>query len=240
MTEEQPNASATSEDFEFAALREAQKYRAALIRQFSAWLRGNVIEVGAGIGQLTELLRTLPEMGRLVSVEPEPRFCAKFRQSFPAQELIEGTIHNAPEAGPWHAILSVNVLEHILDDQAELGAYQALLRPQRGHLCLFVPARPEIYAPLDRDFGHHRRYRRSELRTKLEQAGFECVRLRYFNFVGYFAWWVSFCLLRKRGFDARAVRWFDRWIFPPTHWLESAVCAPPIGQSLLAVARARP
>jgi hypothetical protein len=34
------------------------------------------------------------------------------------------------------------------------------------------------------------------------------------------------------------VRFFDRFIFPAMHGLESRICAPPVGQSLLAIARA--
>jgi hypothetical protein len=77
---------------------------------------------------------------------------------------------------------------------------------------------------------------RATCRRKLEKAGFQLVQLRYYNFVGYFAWWVSFCLLKKRSFDVAAVRFFDRAIFPVVHGLESRVCQPPFGQSLLAVA----
>ena len=112
------------------------------------------------------------------------------------------------------------------------------MRATDGALCLFVPARPEIYAPIDKDFGHFRRYTRPELRGKLQRAGFRIERLRYYNLVGYFAWWFNFCVLKKRGFDAGAVRFFDRAIFPWSHWLEVNVSPPPLGQSLLAVARA--
>ena len=99
-----------------------------------------------------------------------------------------------------------------------------------------VPARPEIYAPIDRDFGHFRRYTRPELRRKLVAAGFEVRRLNYFNFVGYFAWWLNFCLLKKRQFEQAKVRFFDRMIFPAVHTLESSIIRPPVGQSLIAVA----
>ncbi len=135
--------------------------------------------------------------------------------------------------------MSVNVLEHIQEDERELAVYRRKLAREKGALCLFVPARPEIYAPIDRDFGHFRRYTRPELRQKLERAGFEILRLRYYNFVGYFAWWLGFCVLKKRGFDLPSVRFFDRILFPPVHGFETRICAPPIGQSLLAVARAR-
>ena len=60
----------------------------------------------------------------------------------------------------WNAILSINVLEHIESDADELATYFRLLKPARGALCLFVPARPDIYAPIDKDFGHFRRYTR--------------------------------------------------------------------------------
>jgi hypothetical protein len=113
-----------------------------------------------------------------------------------------------------------------------------LLRPRHGALCLFVPARPEIYAPMDKDFGHFRRYKSDELRDKLRRAGFTIERFHYFNLVGYFAWWLNFCLLKKRVFEAQKVRAYDRIIFPIVHRLESKLLRPPFGQSLLTVARA--
>jgi SAM-dependent methyltransferase len=239
MTVERANEAAATEDFEFMALAEARHYRAALLEEFRPWLRGRVLEVGAGVGQFTESLARIPEVHRLVSVEPDPDFCRRFRAALPQCELIEGTSAQIPPGQAWDALLSVNVLEHIREDETELAHCRDLLGPARGHVCLFVPARPEIYAPIDGDFGHHRRYRLRELRRKLESAGFEVVRLHYFNLVGYFAWWFNFCVRKQRSFAPKAVRFFDRVIFPPTQWLERRVGRPPFGQSLMAVARAR-
>jgi 2-polyprenyl-3-methyl-5-hydroxy-6-metoxy-1,4-benzoquinol methylase len=239
MSIERPNETATG-DFEFAALNEAHQYRAALVQEFSPHLQGNVLEIGAGIGQITTLLAGLPKIGRLVCVEPNPSFCHAFRETLPDQTLIEGTIAHVPPGEPWNCVLSINVLEHIRDDEPELTTYRKLLSAGRGRVCLFVPARPEIYAPIDRDFGHHRRYTRSELARKLDASGFEILQLHYFNCVGYFAWWLNFCVFKKRRFNVTAVRGFDRVIFPAVHWSESRLCRPPIGQSLVAVASARP
>lgn len=235
----QPNASATTDDFEFAALREARNYRAALLRDFDRFLRGRVLEVGAGIGQFTAELRRRPGVERLVSIEPDPSFYDKLQNSFPEHEIVQGTVNDLQAHVDWDAIFSVNVLEHIEADQEELEIYYRLLKPAQGALCLFVPARPEIYAPIDRDFGHFRRYTSRELKAKLENAGFTLVQFRYFNFVGYFLWWLSFCLLKKRTFDVPSVRLFDRVIFPLVHGFETHICPPPIGQSLIAIAIAR-
>jgi len=235
----QHNASAQTSEFEFAALNEARNYRAALLRDFEVYLRGNVLEVGAGIGQITSALLQMPKIRQLCSIEPDASFCARLRAQFPQHRLLQGTIRDLQAETDWNAILSVNVLEHIEMDADELLQYHRLLQPARGALCLFVPARPEIYAPIDKDFGHFRRYTRPELRRKLEGSGFEIVQLRYYNLVGYFAWWASFCLLKKRSFDVASVRLFDRAIFPLVHGFESRVCPPPIGQSLMAIAIAR-
>ena len=234
-----PNAAAQSFDFEFTALNEARNYRQALLRDFGEPLRGRVLEVGAGVGQITAELRRVPAITRLVAIEPDPEFCARLRATFPDHALIQGTIDDLKSDELWDAILSINVLEHIAEDERELAIYRKVLAREKGTLCLFVPARPEIYAPLDKDFGHFRRYTRPELRRKLEQAVFQILHLRYFNFIGYFTWWLNFRIMQKRRFGVRAVRCFDRLIFPLVHEFESRVCPPPIGQSLLVMARAK-
>ncbi len=68
------NETANTEDFEFEALSHAHNYRDAIVREFSAALRGRVIEIGAGVGQMTRLLRQLPTIQTLLSIEPEARF----------------------------------------------------------------------------------------------------------------------------------------------------------------------
>jgi SAM-dependent methyltransferase len=236
---ELPNECAATEDFEFAALQEAGNYRATLIREFEPALHGRVLEIGAGVGQFTAQVAALPSVRTLVSVEPDEDFCRAFRAAHPQRTLIQGTSRQAPREPGWDTIVSINVLEHIRDDEAELGHCAELLRSRRGCLCLFVPARPEIYAPIDRDFGHFRRYGRRDLSAKLARAGFQIERLHYFNSLGYLLWWLNFCLLRKRRFEVSAVRAYDRIAFPAVAWLESHVHRPPVGQSLLAIARAR-
>lgn len=224
--------------FEFASLNEAGNYRRALLREFGPNLKGRVLEIGAGVGQITEMLMTVSTIELLASVEPNPSFCSEIRRRFPAHSIINGTSADIPSKGDWNSIVSINVLEHIQDDEDELARYYALLARRSGTLNLFVPARPELYAPIDKDFGHFRRYTKPDLKHKLEQAGFKVERLRYFNIVGYIAWWAAFCFLKKRQFSARSVRIFDRLIFPSVYRLESAIAPPPFGQSLLAVAKA--
>ena len=231
------NQNAVSYDFDFGALREASNYQRLLAEELGNFVRGRTLEVGAGIGQMTVRLRALPGVQFLQCIEPEPVFCAQFRRTLPEQPLIQGTIQNAP-GDEWDTVVSLNVLEHIEHDREELALYRAILKSKRGTLALFVPARPELYAPIDRDFGHYRRYKRTEIVSKLVSAGFKIEKIRYYDFAGYFAWLACCRLLRQRNLKPAAVRCFDRLIFPFENFLETRICAPPIGKNLLVIARA--
>jgi SAM-dependent methyltransferase len=181
-------------------------------------------------------------VGTLVLTEPDPRLVAGHRATFGARagvEVFAGTLEGYLEkAGPGSvdSILSSNVLEHIVDDEACLRAMHALLRPG-GTLALYVPARPELYGDHDREVGHQRRYRRSELRKKLLATGFEVRTLEYRNLVGAIGWLVMSRILGKQpGLIRSGVRFYDRVVFPLCRAIEDVV-APPYGQNLLAIAR---
>jgi len=234
----QPNSTAATEDFEFAALAEAKNYRKAIVSEFAPFLKGRILEVGAGIGQTSEAILSLPNITELVGVEPDVSFHDGFRQRLPNIRLVTGTTVDLESGESYDGAVLVNVLEHIEDDLDELIRLKQILAPQRGHLCLLIPARQEIYSKLDGHFGHFRRYDRSGLHQKLETAGFSVKRVSYFNFVGYFAWALRFKIMGSMSFDIDQVRLFDQKIFPLVHCLESKFCRPPIGQSVIAIAQA--
>jgi len=233
-----PNEVGDTEDFEFAALSEAVNYRAAIVEEFSDYLRGRVLEVGAGIGQTSEAMLALPSVSELVGVEPDERFQNGFRERLPNIKLVAGTTEDLEPGEHFDSAVMVNVLEHIEDHIGELQRLRGILHPSGGHLCILVPARQELFSKLDAHFGHFRRYDKPGLRGALEEAGFKVERLCYFNFVGYFAWGLRYTLMKGMSFDIEQVRLFDRKIFPLAHRLEKGLMRPPFGQSLLAVAKA--
>jgi SAM-dependent methyltransferase len=226
-----------SEDFEFVALNQAVNYRRSLLQEFGPYLSGDVLEVGSGIGQFTEQLVRYPGVGSVHAVEPDPGFFTQLTGRHLSIEATLGTVADVPPGNRYDALVSVNVLEHIEDDAAELQRYHDRLNSGR-HLCLFVPAGPSIYAAIDRSFGHYRRYTAKGLNQLLNDAGFTVQHLHYYNSVGYFAWWLNFCVLKKMTFEIQKVRFFDRLIFPVVHGWEYHVLRPFFGQSLLAIAQA--
>jgi SAM-dependent methyltransferase len=85
-----------------------------------------------------------------------------------------------PPLGPGQTLLGLfDVLEHIDDDAETLRFLASVLEPG-GVLVMTVPAHPFLFDEMDRLAHHRRRYRRAELRERVEGAGLEIKTLFHF------------------------------------------------------------
>jgi len=201
-----------------------------------------LVEHGAGIGTFTRFLLA-EDIQRLILIVPAANLLDFLRhgispwqdkvQIFPT--TLEECENSLRSMGTIETIISVNVLEHIVDDRRTLSAMARILR-DGGHLIVFVPALPALYGSLDRNFGHMRRYRRGELRSKVLDAGFQIVNERFMNLPGIISWLIAARILRRPVLTASSVEFYDRWIIPVIARLER-LCPPPIGQNLLLIAQ---
>jgi SAM-dependent methyltransferase len=218
---------------------ELQAYFDWIADLFGEALSGNVLDHGAGSGILSE--RLLARAERVVALEPDQvlydRLCQRFATA-PRVTPVHGTLETYLErygAGGLDAAVSSNVLEHLSDDVGCLRQLRDALRPG-GALAVYVPARQELFGTLDESVGHVRRYTRSLLKARLEQAGFFVEWVRYGNLVGVLPWLVSGRILRRQAIQAQSLRLFDRRIFPASARLE-ALLRVPYGLNVAALAR---
>lgn len=117
-------------------------------------------------------------------------------------------------------IYTLNVLEHISDDQAAVEMLYRKLNPN-GLLLVYVPAFQALFSSMDRKVGHFRRYRRKGLEAILQKAQFEIVKLEYVDSLGFLAALV-FKWFDKGGGDINVnlLKLYDRLAFPLSRILD--------------------
>lgn len=204
------------------------------------YLKGDVLEIGGGIGNMTtQALQQASRMTSFTCIEADPDCYAKLAAgTFPTHletRIIQGRFPDKlPENRLFDLIYHFNVLEHIDDDEQALSVCFQLLKPGGIHF-IFAPAFPFLYGSMDRMLEHHRRYRRKELLKKLELSGHRILQSRYCNPIGFLGWFFNNRILKIREQKSKQIYFFDRYILPVQYRLEKRLSMP-FGQSLYIVA----
>jgi SAM-dependent methyltransferase len=218
----------------FAHALNWKKYWSAAI---AGYIRGDVLEVGAGIGSNTPLLCRTPH-ARWVCLEPDPRLAAQLKNNLELHglarcEVVVGTIAALPPGETFDTLLYVDTLEHIEDDRAEAARAAARLRPG-GHLIVLAPAHQWLFSPFDKAIGHFRRYNRTTL--AVAPAALVPERMVYLDAVGACALLANRCLLRSSAPGPRQILFWDRLLVPFSRLLDPLL-RHRVGKSILAVWR---
>lgn len=93
-------------------------------------------------------------------------------------------------------VTMIDVLEHVEKDVDVLYKTKNILTDD-GHLVILVPSHPHLYGLRDKLLGHYRRYSLQELKDKLEKTGFEIIKTRRWNMMGYFPYLISEKVFKK-------------------------------------------
>jgi SAM-dependent methyltransferase len=241
-------------DYAFAAIveAEARHFWFDMRRRLVLWaLRRHLecarslLEVGCGTGFVLEGVRRERPGLMLAGTDVLAESLARTAPRLPGVKLYQVDARRIPFREEFDALLALDVIEHIEEDEVALGAMLAALRPG-GALVLSVPQHPWLWTEIDAWSGHKRRYRRPELVARLRGAGFQV------EMVTSFATLILPLLVlarkrRRRTFDPLAELRIDprvnsllRLLSTFERGLIFAGVRLPAGGSLLAVARRPP
>lgn len=139
----------------------------------------SLLEVGCGTGfVLSGLREAIPDLVLSGSdlYQDGLDFAAR---RLPGVELYQMDCRHLPFESEFDVICALDVLEHVKEDEAALAEMFRSVSAGGG-VIVSVPQHPGLWSAAD-DYAHHkRRYRRSELASKLHAAGFHVSRLTSF------------------------------------------------------------
>jgi len=214
------------------------QYLSWLTRVLRPHLGDTVLELGAGLGNLTGRL-----MGRkleYVAAEKEALYLHALRNRFlrtPSVHVCELDPERPGDYERWFgkfdSALCVNVLESVGDPEQVVSSLARCLKPE-GAMVVLVPHGKALYGSLDRAMGNKRRFSEEELRDLLTRGGCHVESLQQLNKIGTLSWWIFGKLLGRTRIHKPALKLFDKtvWI-----WRRIDGLLPWQGLSLIAVAR---
>jgi SAM-dependent methyltransferase len=224
----------------FAGAVHWKSYFGAQLRPF---IRGRVLEVGAGLGSTTKVLYQ-DAVDSWMCLEPDAKLVDRLRAEIAADSLLgsraiqvtTGTMNDVPAGALFDTILYIDVLEHIENDRAEMLAAMQHLSPQ-GHLIVLSPAHNWLFSPFDRAIGHFRRYTRATLRAAAPEQ-LELVRLRYLDGVGLLASLANRLVLRSGDPTKSQIRFWDSCMVPLSRVVDPLL-GYRVGKSIIGVWRSK-
>jgi SAM-dependent methyltransferase len=212
----------------------------ALSRYFPG--AASFLEVGCGTGfVLAGIHSKLPDL-RIEGGELDLEGLSVARRRLPGVHLYRMDARRIPFENEFDVVGAFDVIEHIDEDELVLQQLARATQPGGGVL-ITVPQHPALWSAADELARHRRRYTRSELIAKLEQADLRIVRVT--SFVTLL---LPAMLLHRRRTRTpeRTVgecalppyidRWLERTMRIERSLIQSGVSFP-AGGSLLAVAR---
>lgn len=209
------------------------KWLASILRPY---IGKRVLDVGCANGNLSQFFLN-KELNVGLDISPEYLKLVSERFKGTNYKTYLADAANIKQMTPlkkfkFDTAITMNVFEHIKDDvQAFKNVYEVL--EPGAHFLVIVPAMSQLYAILDYEGGHFRRYNKKVLAGKLKAAGFKIIQARYINVAGAIGWYVNYTLMKKRLFSKGTFGLYNKLV-PLFKFTENLIKFP-FGMSVIVV-----
>ncbi|MBI2133527.1 class I SAM-dependent methyltransferase [Candidatus Woesearchaeota archaeon] len=143
-------------------------------------MQGKFLEIGTGGGDFTSTLAKKGYHGKAIDLNMNSVEITKAKLGKNSNVKVEMRDFRSIDE-KFSTVFMFEVLEHISDDLSALKTIHNLIEPN-GLLVLSVPAKNNLWGPMDDLAGHIRRYEKSDLKEKLRNARFRIIGIYSYGF----------------------------------------------------------
>jgi ubiquinone/menaquinone biosynthesis C-methylase UbiE len=174
-----------------------------------------VLEIGAGIGALTEVFSSSISFDSWTCLEPDMHnfrrlsTCIKKPKNI---KFVNATLESFVPPNRYDLIILADVLEHIKSDELQLNRIYHLLSPD-GILLIYVPSCQYLFSAFDESIGHFRRYSRKSILSILPSSS-RLLTLKSFDSLGFFLSLANKTFLNSSSPTIHQITFWDKVVVP--------------------------
>jgi 2-polyprenyl-3-methyl-5-hydroxy-6-metoxy-1,4-benzoquinol methylase len=198
----------------------ADKFNHWMYSTIQPFLKGEVLEIGGGIGNITQFV--LRDGFQLTTSDIRDLYCSVLQDKFASDPNLRAVVKIDivhPDfdqvyknlLDKFDSIFALNIVEHVENDALAVQNCKKLLRTN-GNLIILVPAYQMLYNRFDRELEHFRRYTRKSLEQLFVDAGLRIRKTQYFNFAGIAGWWFTGRILHKKTIPEGQMQLYNRLV----------------------------
>lgn len=182
---------------------------------FMPYLKGDILEVGAGIGGTTLILCN-GNQNSWTCLEPDDSLAIEIETLIRKNKLpnyckvIKGTLSTVSSDNKYDTIIYIDVIEHIEDDKSEVKLASQYLK-EAGTLIVLVPAHQYLFNEFDTALGHFRRYNKKMLKEVVPE-GLKEIEIFYLDSIGLLASLANKWFLKQSTPTEKQILFWDNFI----------------------------
>ena len=166
-----------------------------------------LLDFGSGNGAFAKKLQRKGYLLECLEIDP------KLARITKASGLVTHSKLSEIKAKKYSAAYSINVFEHISDDNSALVELAEKLETG-SRIFIWVPAFPILFSKFDTFVGHRRRYTKKSLEALIENAGLRVINIKFADSLGFLFAFLYRLLGSKNPPRSAIVKIYDKLIFP--------------------------
>lgn len=195
-------------------------WRKYIFFEIKRFIKGKVLEVGAGIGSFTKNYMDLTD--NIVLSEVDPTNYQIIKDKFKNKNFVITNKITKELDGNFNTIMYLNVLEHIKDDKKEIeDAFQKLNK--EGYLIILVPAHNKLYSKFDEAVGHFKRYE-LEFFKNINFKDSKVEKIIFLDALGYLLYYLNRLFFKEEVYPSKLkIFLWDKLFTPITFFLDKVL-----------------